>query len=613
MRTILSVLIAVLVAAISAVAEENFAKTMGPVTIGNVADATNWNMPFITWGGDVATFMANGGLTTAPGSIMNKQGLNIKLTPGDDFIAQVRDYMTGKSPFLRAPFATIGLVTEVIGSDPRTKGVVVLQETWSQGDHLVIRGDKLKTIADLKGKDKKVKIVLQSYGPHVGMLDTILTSTGLSWDDIEVIWAKDLTNSPNSPVAMFRKDASIDACFVITPDMMGLCGDLRSTGGNAEGNVLGSRVLVSTAELSRSIADMIVCRKDFYDANTVAVTKFVAGYMKASEDLLALKKKYETSGSPEYLKVLKMTQDIYGTETIPTLENDAHGLVCDANFVGYPGNVAFFTEKGNLNGFDVLSKSALDLATSRGYASVRCALIPAVIDYSTPMFVGYLANTKVERQERFRAEAVESEIEALNSGQLDEKKMYTFSIEFAPDQDDFSIEQYGAEFKQAIEVASKFGNAVLAIRGHSDLSLTLGDFVKAGLAKGILKQSGTKGNYSYFYNGKPFSLDATTEIIAQIEAGAFDGVANANPRQTMAAALNKSKIRAEKVRASIIKFATDNGLTIDKSQIQPFGVGIIEPLVTKPKDVKEAAPNRRVEISIVQVSAEATNDSDFNF
>jgi outer membrane protein OmpA-like peptidoglycan-associated protein len=609
MRKLSIVLSVMLVMAFTAQAEDNFTKTLGTVTIGNVADATNWSMPYITWGGDVATFMANGGLITTKDSIFAKQGLNIKLTAGDDVVQQVRDYMSGKSPFLRAPFATIGLASEVIGSDPRTKGVMIVQMTWSQGDHLVVRGNILKTIADIKGRT----FALQAVGPHVGMLDDILKSAGLTWDDIKVVWCKDLTGTPDSPAEMFRKDQSIDGCFVITPDMMGLCGDLRSTGDGAEGTVKDSRVLVSTAELSRSIADVIVCRKDFFDANKEAVTKFVAGYLKACEELMTLKKKYEVSGSPEYLKIMKMTQDIYGVKVIPTLENDAHGLVCDASFVGYPGNVAFFTEKGNLNGFEALQTSALNLATSRGYASVASGLIPAGIDYASPLFVGYLTDTNVERKERFNAEAVASEIEALNTGQIDEKTIYSFSIEFETNQTEFSTVQYGAEFKKVVELSGKYGNAVLAVRGHSDPTLTLSDLVKAGLAKGVLKRSGSAGNFSYYFDGKELNLSNTGELIDKINAGAFDGVPENNPRQTMQAALNLSRRRAEKVRDAIVEFATANGTVIDKSQIQPFGVGIKEPLIAKPKNAEEATKNMRVDFTLIRVEAEAVNATDFNF
>ena len=155
----------------------------------------------------------------------------------------------------------------------------------------------------------------------------------------------------------------------------------------------GARVLVSTAELSRSIADVYVCRKDFYDAHTDLVKKFVLGYLRAAEKVVDLKKAYETSGSAEYTALLQLTQDIYGKDVVPTLEEDAHGLLVDCTLVGYPGNVAFFTEKGNLNGFEAFQKSALDLATGRGYAGVRAGLLPSGFDYASPEFTQYLTKT----------------------------------------------------------------------------------------------------------------------------------------------------------------------------------------------------------------------------
>ena len=36
--------------------------------------------------------------------------------------------------------------------------------------------------------------------------------------------------------------------------------------------------------MSRSIADVYVCRKDYYDANRPTVTKFVSGYLQAVEE-----------------------------------------------------------------------------------------------------------------------------------------------------------------------------------------------------------------------------------------------------------------------------------------------------------------------------------------
>lgn len=612
-RIAITLVAAVLVAVAlcqSAGAEELFKNLVGPVSVGKVTAVSPLRVPFITWGGDMATFFANGGLKTKPGTIFQKQGLNLSLVPGDDFIQQVRDYMSGKSPFLRGTFRMIGMASEIIGSHPSTKGVMIMQMTWSAGDHCIAR-QEIKTIKDLKGKT----VVLQTGGPHVGLLDDILHTGQLSWNDIDVVWASDLSGTPDSPAEIFRRNPKIDACFVITPDMISLTGGLQNIGTGAEGTVRGARVLVSTAELSRSIADVYVCRKDFYDSHRGLVTKFVSGYLKSCEDVLALKKQYETKGSSSYMKLLRLTQDIYGKDIIPTLEEDAHGLLCDCTFVGYPGNVAFFTQKKNLHGFEAFQKSALDLATSRGYAKTRCGLFPSGLDYSSSAFLSYLSKTDVTKKDRFRAEAVVEEIEELSSGGvLDERTLISFTIQFMPNQIAFSADQYGAEYQRVVQMADKYGNAVVAIRGHADPSKTLVELVRAGVKKGLLQRSGSRATgYRYSLKGRPLDLSLTNDVIELIKHGEFDGIPQHNPRAVMQAALNLSRKRAEAVRKSIIEYVNDSGGYLDKSQIQPVGVGIKEPFIAKPSSMVEAEQNMRVEFRLIRVTAEVMTESDFDF
>lgn len=587
---------------------QDFRAAIGNPPIGPVAKGNTLQLPYITWGGDVATFHANGGLKTSSGSIFQKQGLSFDMKAGDDFSQQIKDYMSGKSPFLRGTFRMMGLASEIIGKDPRTKGVVILQMTWSAGDHMVAKKG-LRTLSDLKGKT----IAIQQGGPHVGMLDDILKTAQLSWSDVQIIWAKDLTGSPDSPAEMLRNNPKVDACFAITPDMLGLCGGVDSTGTGAEGTVEGAHVLVSTAELSRSIADVYVCRKDFFDANRELVDKFVAGYLKGCEELLDLKHAYEEGGSAPYESLLTMAQDIYGKEVIPVLE-EGHGLISDCTFALYPGNVNFFTQQGNLTGFENFQESALELAVSQGYAKTKMGLLPSGLDYQSDRFLNYLTKTKMERGERFRAEAVLEEIELLSSGgELDDKTILSFTINFEPNQTAFSAVQYGAEFQRVIESSQRFGNAVIAIRGHSDPTKTLLDLVKAGSQKGILKRSGSSGNYRYSLRGRPLDLEATRDLVSLIEAGSFDGASDHNPRETMQAALNLSKQRSVEVLKAITDYASSKGVEMDASQIQPVGVGIREPFVAKPSNLNEAKQNMRVEFRIIRVPAEATNASDFDF
>ena len=583
-------------------AEDSFAKRVGRVAVGDVKAGTV-QIPYITWGGDVATFHANGGLTTKKGSIFHGLGLDMKLTAGDDFTEQVRRYLRGDSPFLRGTMRMMGLASEVIGRDPRTRGVVFLQLTWSAGDHMVGRSH-VKELDTLEGK----KVVLQRNGPHVGMLDDILQTAQLGWDDIKVVWVDELTGD-NGPAARFRSDPSIDACMVITPDMLGLTGGVESKGSGAEGTVKDARVVVSTQNMSKSIADVYVCRRDFFDKNRGAVEKFVAGYLRGCEEVVEYKREFEKNGrSARYKKVLQLTQDIYGRDVIPTLEVDAHGLIADCTYVGLPGNNTFFTQSGNTVGFKAKQKAALRLAKTRGYANVEQGFHPPSFDYGKIATLGSLTYTKSKGKERAVAETVDQ----FPDEELDENTLLSFTISFDPDQTEFSPVVYGTDFKRTVEQAALFGNSVIAIRGHSDPTLTLVNFVRAGMAKGILKRTGSKGNWRYFYKGRPLSMQNTSEIIRLIESGAFGGSEH-DPRLTMQAALNLSRRRAESVRDAIIKYAEAQGTVLDKSQIQPVGVGIRDPLVAKPRNRQEAGENRRVEFRLIRVSAEDIEQEDFDF
>ena len=70
MRSALAALSLALPLALAAPASgQNFAELVGDAPVKPVREGGPLNVPFITWGGDVATFQANGGgLETAKGS-----------------------------------------------------------------------------------------------------------------------------------------------------------------------------------------------------------------------------------------------------------------------------------------------------------------------------------------------------------------------------------------------------------------------------------------------------------------------------------------------------------------------------------------------------------------
>ena len=600
-----------LVASPRSFAQELFSQLVGPVQVAAVesgpkASNKTVQVPYIFWGGDIATFLANGDLKTKQGSTYQQMGLDMQLVAGDDFVSQVRNYVSGKSPMLRGTMHMIGLAGEVLGADPRTKPVIVLQLSWSAGDHIVAKKG-VKNLNELKGK----KIACQQGGPHVGLLYDSLAAAGLGREDVQIVWTKDITG-PDGPAVAFKNDASIDACCVVTPDMIGLTSGLDATGTGAEGTVEGAHVVNSTVQMSRSIADVYAVRRDWYDANKEWVSKFVAGHLKATEQLVAMRKAFGETGkmTQEYEQVLSMSQRIFGKEVLPTLEGDVHGLLLDCGFVGLPGQIAFFKQKSNASGFEEVMSRSINLATQWKYAKARAGFEPNDFDYKKLAQLGGIEYVEPTNVERFNPSAESTEM--FLGENLDANTIVSFSINFEPNEQTFSSDRYGAEFLRALKQASQFGNAAVVIRGHADPSKTLMDLIKAGIAKGIIQQNGTQGNYRYFMNGKPLDLSRTKEVVDLIKNGSFGG-GNTDPAVTMQAALSLSQARAEAVKKSLEKFAKDSGITVDLSQIVPVGAGIMEPVIPKPRNIDEAKENMRVEFRIVKVNPEALTPTDFNF
>lgn len=597
-------LLALTISAGTSHAQNSFRELVGNAPVRPVEKSATIEVPYITWGGDSATFLANGNLETQSGSIFASSQLKLRLTAGDDFVGQVKNYLAGKSPMLRGTYRMLGQASEVIGSDPRTKPVVILQLSWSAGDHIVGR-EAIKSLNDLKGK----KIACQQGGPHVGLLYDSLSAAQLSNSDVEIVWTTELTG-PNGAAELFRSDSSIDACCVITPDLIGLTGGFDSVGSGAEGTVKDAHVINSTQQMSRSIADVYAVRRDWYDANKDWVRKFVSGYLKASAEVVAMRDAFESSQrmDAKYRDLLTLSQKIFGEEVLPTLEVDAHGLLLDCNYIGLQGQMSFFEDPGNLSGFSSKLAESLDMATGWGYARGRIGFDPHDLDYREISKLAGLEYKELEKQTERFGNAAESETTFFGEN-LDENTIVSFTISFEPNQYDFPTDRYGGEFQRALKAASTFGNARVIIRGHADPTKTLNDLVKAGISKKLIKQTGSRGSYRYFYKGKPLNLESLPEIMQLVETGAFAG-GNPDPTITMQAALNLSKLRADNVKDALATFGNQIKANVDLSQIIPVGVGIAEPVISKPRSLSEAKENMRVEFRIVKVDAE-TVDFDF--
>ena len=231
----------------------------------------------------------------------------------------------------------------------------------------------------------------------------------------------------------------------------------------------------------------------------------MAGYLKASEDVVRMRDEFEKTKSltAEYRSLLQMSQQIFGADVLPTLEVDAHGLLLDCRFVGLPGQIAFFEQTGNLNGFDAKTKSSLDLAVSWGYARSRNGFDPPGFDYKK---LAELAGVPYVVPKTITGEGAEGG-ELFLGDNLDPNTIVSFTISFEPNQTDFSVDRYGAEFNRRSQSASTFGGAAVVIRGHSDPTKTLVSLLSSGMEKGLIQRTGQQGNYRYFLKSQTGSVE----------------------------------------------------------------------------------------------------------
>ena len=304
-------------------------------SVSNVSAKAD-TLPIITWGGDIATIFANGNQrNTATGSIFDKHGLKFKLVREDVFTNQIKNYLSGKTPYLRGTLGMINSASDLLSKSSKTKPIVFYQMTWSAGGDALVVKNNIKKVKDLKGKT----VALQADGPHVDYLARILGDAGLKVSDIKIKWLPDLTGTDNSPMAAFY-ESDIDAAFVIIPDALAL-----TSGGNvgtgSEDSVKAAKILMSTKTANRVIADVYAVRSDYYQANKSKVHALAKALMEAEEALAKLISNRSSQASA-YKKAMTASADILLDS--PEALADTEGLYADCEFVHFDGNVKFFTD-----------------------------------------------------------------------------------------------------------------------------------------------------------------------------------------------------------------------------------------------------------------------------
>jgi ABC-type nitrate/sulfonate/bicarbonate transport system substrate-binding protein/outer membrane protein OmpA-like peptidoglycan-associated protein len=526
-------------------------------------------VPIIAWGGDMPTIYANGSTeATSPGSLFAKQNLSVKLYREDRLAKQIEDFLSCKTPFLRGTLGMVAQATDVLNADPRTKPVVIYQLTWSEGGDVLVVKDGIKEPKDLTGK----KIVLQAYGPHVDYLATVLKSAGIPLSDVTIQWVKDITAGDKGsvdPAKAFREDPSVRAAFVISPDANALTSGGK-IGTGAEDSVKGAHVLLSTKTASRIIADVYVVRRDWFDANQDTVFAFVHALMLAQE--ASAKLMSDKQPKKTYDDFIKASAKMLLGSADSTA--DAEGMWGDARFVGWKGNVQFLADDNFPRNLAKLSVEASEALIALKLITKPVSLAAGALDYAR-LSEGLAGIAGIEAS-RFSRDAVEKLVrDRQQTDKMGEGRLFSFEIRFAPNQQAFTADLYGAEFDRVIGLMSTYGGALLTIEGHAD---TL-EYLKRKQANG------------------------TTEELSRMKQGAK----------------NLTLQRANAVRDALLDYARHKGQTLDPNQFATVGDGFMKPNVPgcvfdkdgditakcAPRTKDEWDAMRRVVFGVVSVESEA--------
>jgi len=529
-------------------------------SLKSIRNGGSTQLRVITWGGDIATIHANGGSSTQKGSIFDEEGLAIALHREDNFATQVQECIDGKTPYLRGTMGMINMAAPVFNARGINLVPFYVLTRSTGGDAMVVRG-QIKRVRDLRGK----KIALQTYGPHIEYLGKLLADDGLTFRDVNLVWLPDLTLPPydtkgtaTDPASAMRADPTIDAVMVISPDALALTSG-GTVGTGAEMSVKGAKILLTTRTASHIIFDVYAVRSDYLNSNRDEVEKLTHGLLRAQEALQQLQQQ-KSSRQAENLQLLGKAADILLGS--PQATADAEALLGDCEFVGYPGNVAFFTGQGTLRNFERLTGEIQSSLITLGLLSAKVSVNHANWDYAK--LAAGLKNTVgvTISKPAFDTKKVEKKLAVESAEWADEGTLFLSEIYFEPEQSDFSETKYAADFQRGLELAQTYAGALFIVEGHSD----------------------------------------PQRILQERAKGTPQAVIN----QMMQAAKNLSYQRAQSVVQSFLVYAKKRGIVLDESRLVAAGLGISNPKYNPPKTREEWMANRRVIFRLKQIEAEAT-------
>jgi NitT/TauT family transport system substrate-binding protein len=276
--------------------------------------------PINVWIGWLPIVTANNGFKPSEDSVFfKKYGFKVDLKLIDDPVAARDAFAAGNSHIMWGTLDMIALFAGELMKDSRTAPRVFQQIDWSNGGDGVVVRSSIKSVADLKGKT----IVYAQNSPSHYFISNLLVNAGIRLDEVK----HKHTATAFEAAAAFVSDKSIDACVSWAPDIYTI-----------PEKVAGTRVLTTTSEANKLIADVWAARADFAKDHPEVIKGLVAGIFEGMDML---------KNNTVKAQAFQWMADGFGMKV-----DDIKGMQNDAHSTNFAENKNFFTNANNPTNFE---------------------------------------------------------------------------------------------------------------------------------------------------------------------------------------------------------------------------------------------------------------------
>ena len=409
------------------------------------------NFPINVWIGWLPIIAANHGFAPNPNSVFAKKyGFKVNLKLIDDPVVARDAFVSGDSHILWGTLDMIALFAPELMKDSRTAPRVYQQVDWSNGGDGIVVRSKIGSVRDLKGKS----IVYAQNSPSQYFVNNLLLNAGIQPTAVRSKY----TATAFEAAAAFVADPTVDACVSWAPDIY-----------NIPEKVKGTKILTTTSEANKLIADVWAARADFAKDHPEVIEGLVSGIFEG----MAMLKDSTVKG-----QAFQWMADGYGmaVDQVKGMEHDAHST-------NFAENKEFFLNANSPSNFERTWKNVTFVYRELGLIGTPVRF-DEVMDFSVIKLLEQRGMFKDQKDE-YVATFAPTSFNKLNA----EKPIITqtIRINFYPNSSNIFEPQHN-EFGQTLEntlydpnatatlekvarLVGQYDRAVVAIVGHTDSSM----------------------------------------------------------------------------------------------------------------------------------------------